>query len=295
MTHYDSYPYPSPEDWTPDEVRLLFTDYAPRAEIWGTFWPDEAPSPKTALVVGCGMYEATAIAAQEPLLTVTAIDASANTIALAAEKAGMIGPDGRKRPDAMTNLTFIHAELLSDRYPPGPYDFVACSGVLHHIPNVDPFLDRLAALTKKATGRLSLLVYGSEQRQMLEAFTEVLKLLDIKRDAEGIALTRAIIRQLPKHHPIVSFHNSARDNDSQIVDLYLHPYFRHYRADELLGRMERHGFKLFRWLTRATDYRHFKLGAQFDTLPEASKCRIAQVLNHADAKLIALFTNGEHA
>src|SRR5215475_11060474 len=139
---YDSYPYPSPEDWTADEVRQLYTDYAPRAEIWDTFWPGETPSPKTALVVGCGMYEATAIAAQEPLLTVTAIDASATTIRLAAEKAGI-----------MSNLNFIHAELLSERYPSGPYDFVACSGVLHHIPMVDPFLARLALLTKKHTGR----------------------------------------------------------------------------------------------------------------------------------------------
>lgn len=63
MTHYNDYPYPSPDQYTPQIVRALFSDVAPRKDTWSYFFPSEVPdSRKRALVIGCGITEAVVVA-----------------------------------------------------------------------------------------------------------------------------------------------------------------------------------------------------------------------------------------
>src|SRR5262245_51381808 len=195
MTHYDDFPYPSPDNWTPEEAKLLQCDFAPRQDIWNDFWPYETPGPKTALSVGCGVFEAVMLAAQEPLLSVTGIDASRVAIEHAKVKA-----------KGLSNIQFIHADFLTGKLPHGPYDYVLCGVVLHHIKRVDLFLERLAECVKPEIGRLAVMVYGDYERKYIPAFAELFERLGVTRDADGVAFVRSMIAQLAFKHPVATFY-----------------------------------------------------------------------------------------
>lgn len=283
-THYDDFPYPSPDDWTPEEAKLLLCDYAPRVNNWDEFWPGEEPGLKTALSVGCGVFEAVMLAAQEPLLHVTGIDASSTAIGHAKRKA-----------EGLSNIRFYHADFIDGTFPHGPYDYVLCGGVLHHIKRVDLFLERLARCVKPKTGRLVVMVYGDYERKYVPAFAEIFEFLGVKRDASGVAFVRSMLAQLAFKHPLATFYRRVRDSDSQIVDMLLHPYFKQYSASELVSTLAPYGFKFMRWMNDACDYGHLKFGeyaGRFSALQEGQRSRIGQVMNHRDAKLVAMFRLG---
>lgn len=282
MTHYDDFPYPSPDDWTPDEAKALLCDWAPRHDNWDDFWPGETPAPKTALSVGCGVFEAVMLAAQEPLLSVTGIDASAKAIEHA-----------RLKAEGLSNVRFIHADFLTG-WLPNPYDYVLCGGVLHHIRRADLFLERLARCVKPETGRLVVMVYGDYERKYIPDFAEIFDLIGVARDARGVAFVRSMLGQLAFKHPMATFYRRVRDSDSQIVDMLLHPYFKQYRADELVGLLAKHGLMLMGWMNDACDYGHLRFddpvyAARWDELSEGARCRVGQIMNHRDAKLAAMF------
>jgi SAM-dependent methyltransferase len=286
---YDDYPYPDPNRYPPDQVKNLRIDSAPRRETWEQWFPGEEPAPKRVLVVGCGVYEAIAVAAQEPLLEVTGLDSSEKVIEIArniAEKGGV------------GNVSFVCTDIMND--PPlegARFDIVCASGVMHHIPDANSFVHRVRSMLKRG-GLLSVMVYGDRYREFIPPFCQVLRTLRIKRDAHGIAFVRGLIGSLPPHHPVKAFHALATDYDAQIADIWLHPYFRQYSANELLNLMADHGMEFRRWIEPlVVDFSLMEnapnefadIRARFEQLPYPRKCRIGQVLSHADIKLAAVF------
>jgi SAM-dependent methyltransferase len=234
------------------------------------------------LVVGCGVYEAVATAAQEPLLDVLGIDQSAVVVNVArdmAEKAGV------------ENVKFIHDDFLNLSPYYSKFDLICANGVLHHIPGgrlSDRFVARAAALLVPG-GLFEVMVYGDQYRSFVPDFCHALRLLGVQRDQYGIALVRALIDGLPEHHPVKAFYTNVADYDAQIADLWLHPYFRQYGAHELLALVECHGLKFQRWLNPAIDFSLIDGFPGFDRLSFREKCRVAQIVNHADMKLAAVF------
>ena len=94
---------------------------------------------------------------------------------------------------------------------------------------------------------------------------------------------------LPGRDPIKAFYKNVTDYDAQIADLWLHPYFRQYGAHELLALVEGHGLKFQRWLNPAIDFSLLDGLPGFEALNFREKCRVAQIINHADLKLSAVF------
>lgn len=280
MSHYDTYPYPAPGQYLPDDLRNLRTDRAPRRGTWDEWFPGQMYKPKRVLVIGCGVYEAIAVAAQEPLLNVTAIDSSKDTIILSAQLA-----------KGIDNLSFMWADIMHFRAGQ-PFDFIIASGVMHHIEDDEGFARRVAGMLKPG-GILTVMVYGDCYREFVPRFCRMLSDLGVQRDAEGIRFVRELISALPEHHPVKKFMAMVKDNDSQIIDLWLHPYFHQYSADELIELMENHGLKFNRWLDEVTDYSWAEplltQAPAFQKMTGAEKSRVGQILNHVDAKLQAVF------
>lgn len=74
-----------------------------------------------------------------------------------------ISPDGladaRRRAAALPNVRFEEASALALPYPDASFDFVCCSGVLHHTPDPAKGLREITRVLKPQ-GRVFLLLYG---------------------------------------------------------------------------------------------------------------------------------------
>jgi trans-aconitate methyltransferase len=284
MTHYDLFPYPDPSTYTSEQVRFLRNDNAPRVDTWEQWWPGEAPAEKEVLVIGCGVYEALSIAVQAPLLNVLAIDNSPETIVISR---------GLARKADISNVKFVTHDIMKPPPLGGAYDLVIASGVMHHIRDDYAFVQILHSLMGPRS-LLSLMMYGDCMRRPIADFRDVLRLVEVPLNEEGIKFTRDLLSELPIGHPVREFWNTVRQNDSQIVDLFLHPYARHYAVDELLSLLALFNLRLVRWFNDAVKPPPMLLArCEQLKLTEKTTARIAQILNHADAKLAGLFRRGE--
>ncbi len=68
--------------------------------------------------------------------------------------------DARARMAGMANVAFERASALDLPFDDGSFDFVCCSGVLHHTTDADRGLDELTRVLRPG-GKLYLLLYGS--------------------------------------------------------------------------------------------------------------------------------------
>lgn len=289
---YDDYPYPDPNRYPIEQVKNLRIDSAPRRDTWEQWFPGEVPAPKRVLVVGCGVYEAIAVAAQEPLLEVIGIDSSEKVIEITRGIAQMAGVE---------NVTFVRDDIMTWPFEGtkaySQFDLVCASGVMHHVRDDDRFVHNVRQVMKPG-GLFYVMVYGDRYRESVTPFCRMLTELGVMRDARGIAFVRGLIASLPPHHPIKTFWATVTDYDSQVADLWLHPFFRQYSADHLLRLMGGHHLEFRRWTDPVVaDYSLFAtlpneyadIRARFEQLTFATKCRIGQVIQHADIKLAAVF------
>jgi SAM-dependent methyltransferase len=287
---YDAYPYPEPGRYPVDQIKNLRIDTAPRRDTWEQWFPGEKPARKSALIIGCGIYEAIAVAAQEPLLDVVGIDASVTVVDTARSIAAEAGVE---------NVDFLHRDLTRERAGDVgvPFDFVSACGVIHHIYEAERFVGRMADFIKPGAP-CAVMVYGDCFREFVPRFCEMLRCLGVQRNASGIAFVRELIAALPEHHPVRQFNSMVTDYDAQVADLWLHPYFRQYGAHELLHLFACARFKFRRWINpEVTDCsifeklpeKHIDVMARFMQLSYGDRCRMGQIVNHADVKLSAVF------
>jgi ubiquinone/menaquinone biosynthesis C-methylase UbiE len=104
---------------------------------------------KTCLDVGCGGGRYTIAMGRLGAVRAVGCDLSEEGLA-----------DARSRATGMANVAFEQASALNLPFHDGSFDFVCCSGVLHHTTDADKGLDELTRVLLPG-GKLYLLLYGS--------------------------------------------------------------------------------------------------------------------------------------
>lgn len=142
-------------------------------------------------------------------------------------------------------IRFITGDLLkAPRY--GPFDYIDCCGVLHHLADPDRGFSALAAALAP-DGGMGLMVYAPYGRSgvypLQAAFGALLGDVDAP---QRVRLARRALQTLPEPHPfqrnmVVGDH---RDSDAGLFDLLLHARDRAYAVTELIGAVERAGMSL---------------------------------------------------
>ncbi|WP_407780142.1 class I SAM-dependent methyltransferase [Actinophytocola sp.] len=127
------------------------SDTGPFADIW---------------VAGCGTNQALITALRFPLARVLGTDVSAESLAICAENAGKVG---------VTNLRLEQQGITHSGHD-REFDLVICTGVVHHNPEPERCLRRLAAALRD-DGVLELMVYNRFHRVESSAFQEALGIL----------------------------------------------------------------------------------------------------------------------
>jgi ubiquinone/menaquinone biosynthesis C-methylase UbiE/Tfp pilus assembly protein PilF len=199
---------------------------------------DEAKSyhfkkPYQILIAGCGTGKQVI---QErfmyPAAHITAVDLSLSSICYAKRKIEELGVD---------RVEFMHADILELGQLDKTFDFVMCSGVLHHMQEPEAGLKVLLSLLKPK-GIMNIGLYSEVARQTVVKLRNLVAEKGWKPDREGIQAFRAYINALPPDDHL-RYVTRWRDyySMSMVRDLIFHVQEHRYTFLQLDEMFKRHG------------------------------------------------------
>jgi SAM-dependent methyltransferase len=244
-SQYETYPYPA-RDPADEAKRLIVGSPSHLLELNHHVFAGrrDFSKPFRVLVAGGGTGDATIMLAQQladqgcPSL-VTYMDLSSASRAIAEARATARGLD---------NVRFVTMSLLdlpgSDL---GPFDYIDCCGVLHHLEKPE---DGLRALTGVLAedGGMGLMLYGEYGRAGVYAMQSMMRTLAPDDPTpDRIAVTRRLMEQLPatnwvKRNPFVGDHLNG--GDAGLFDLFLHSRDRAFRVPEITALTDKAGLRI---------------------------------------------------
>jgi SAM-dependent methyltransferase len=182
QAQYEANPYPR---WktppTPPRSRLLQIFHRDFSQRPGS---PAASQPPRLLVAGCGTgFEPIDIARRDDSVSITAIDLSRRSLAYAVRKASQLG---------CTNIDFYEGDILDLPKTSWTFDFIICTGVLHHM--TDPMAgwnvlrDSLAE-----NGMMRISLYSAHARRVIRAARDLVDPREQGAQAEDIRRFRQSI------------------------------------------------------------------------------------------------------
>lgn len=203
--------------------------------------------PFRALVAGGGTGDGLIMLAQKLRdigcpSEITYLDLSRASRAVAEKRAEMRGLD----------IRFVTGDLLTAP-DLGPFDYIDCCGVLHHLPDPDLGFRALADALSPGGG-MGLMVYAPHGRSGVYSLQSAFaSLLPDQAPVAKVELARQVLDGLPDAHPfkrnlVVADH---RVSDAGFHDLLLHARDRAYSVAELGGALDRAGLAVSGWVESA--------------------------------------------
>ncbi|MDO6583955.1 class I SAM-dependent methyltransferase [Salipiger sp. 1_MG-2023] len=239
---YETYPYPE-RDPADEDLRLITGSPSHPFEMDHFLWQGarDWSEPLRVLVAGGGTGDgliqlATLLDMAGAKAEITYIDLSTASRAVAEARAARRG---------LTTITF-HTGSLLEAAQYGPFDYIDCCGVLHHLP--DPCAG-FAALREALApgGGMGFMVYAPYGRSgvypLQDAFSA---LFDGLPPEQRLAQAKRIVAELPEGHPFVANRNLGdhHASDAGFYDLLLHGQDRAYSVAELLETLKDTGWRL---------------------------------------------------
>lgn len=230
---YEAYPYPqrAPRD---EARRLIVGSPSNLAEVDHYLFAGRGNFHDgfQALVAGGGTGDAVVMLAQQLADCggnghVTYIDLSDSSSATAAARVAARG---------LNNVSFHRLSLLDlPQSGLGPFDYIDCCGVLHHL---EYPLAGLTALTTvlKPHGGLGLMLYGRLGRTGVYPLQDVLRTIGGGMTlAEQVPMARRLLDELPDSNWLKRNDglNDHLGDDAGLVDLLLHPRDRAYQVGDI--------------------------------------------------------------
>ncbi len=228
---YEAYPYPTR---TPsDEERRLITGSPSHLDqlnhyVFGGRLDFTAPL--RVLVAGGGTGDATIMLAQQ--LADAGVPARITYLDLS--QASRDIAEARATRRGLGTITFRTGSLL-ELDGLGPFDYIDCCGVIHHL--ADPSAGLRALLSMLAPGGgIGLMVYAPHGRAGVYPMQDALRTLTAGLPpAEQVEAARRLLRALPernglRNNPLLGDHLTS---DAGLYDLLLHSCDRAYTVPEL--------------------------------------------------------------
>jgi SAM-dependent methyltransferase len=247
---YEAFPYPR-RDPREEARRLVVGSPGHLREIdyWIFGARRSAARPLHALFAGGGTGDGTLMLAQQMATagragSVTWLDRSAAALKIAQARAEVRG---------LRNIVWESRSLLDlGGSGLGPFDYIDCCGVLHHLP--DPG-EGLRALTSVLApdGGLGLMVYAPHGRTGVYMVQDALRLLAPAGEAPAARLdvARRVMRHLPetawlRQNRFLDDH--VNGGDPGLYDLLLNPRDRAFTVPELVALLARAGLRVACWV-----------------------------------------------
>lgn len=291
---YNKYIYPKPcenihEEWIKvNRFQLCDPNY-----LWHKIWPEKEYSrkPLRILIAGCGSDQAAIIAKCNPIHEFVGIDLSKNSLA---HQKKLI--DDSK----INNLKLICDDFRKVKFN-SKFDYIISSGVIHHLENVDSALSYFNE-NLKDDGAVFLMVYGDQQSAGINNIKKVFKSLNFSQNQESIESIRKIIFKLKEHHPAKIFASLYSDinNDSGVVDTFLHPEENFFNIKSLINILKRNNLiiKNFADSRIAPLSKYFidnkNLLEKISSLDLEDRLELAQIINWNDRKINIICTKNQN-
>lgn len=288
---YGAFPYP----WQPTTFTALDD---PRFEAvmlnqdLGDWEHRTLPHGPSVWVAGCGTNQALHAALKFPEGVVLGSDVARPSLDLARRNAERIG---------VRNLE-LRQESINEVEYRERFDYVVCTGVVHH--NADPAatLARLAAALKPG-GVLELMVYNRFHRALNTAFQKAVRILGEGRGGPSFAsdfeLARSLARDFPAKNQLAALLAQAREApDAEFADLFINPLEHSYTVESLEALAAGCGLELLtpcistyaKFAAPAIDWnlRFGDAGLQsvYDSLPDSRRWQVSNLLLHEHSPML---------
>lgn len=249
---YEDLPYPA-RDPRDEAKRLITGSPSQLAELNHFVFAGRRnfAKPFRALIAGGGTGDACVMLAQQ----LADAGCPAEIVYADLSRASRAVAESRIKARGLANVAF-HTLSILDLPDAGfaPFDYIDCSGVLHHLESPEAGLKALAAVLSD-TGGIGLMLYGALGRTgVYEAQAMLRQVAGDGTPRERIASARRLLDSLPpsnwlKRNPFVTDHLTA--GDAGLFDLLLHARDRAYTVPEIAALTASAGLRLAAWAAPA--------------------------------------------
>jgi len=253
--HYLDYPYPhrDPED---DKTRLLkiYGDYLGEISHWLFDGKEDFKKGFRILIAGGGTGDSTVYLAEQLKDTdaeITYLDFSKNSMKLAQERAKNRG---------LKNIKWVNDSILNlPDLKLGKFDYIQCSGVLHHLENPDAGLKALTEVLSDRGG-MNIMVYAQYGRTGVYQIQDLMQRVNkgVKARTEEVKNAWTVINGLPN----TNWYNRGKDlladhinhGDSGMYDMFLHKQDRAYTVPEIYEFVDKAGMNFIEFNSAHSRY-----------------------------------------
>ena len=236
---YEAYPYPA-RDPADEAKRLIEGSPSHPAEIDHFVFAGKRDwtKPFRALVAGGGTGDGLIMLAQKLAdrgtpTEIVYLDMSAASREIAEARAAARG---------LTSIAFVTDDLLTAP-DHGPFDYIDCTGVLHHLPEPQAGFNALGAALADGGG-LGAMVYAPHGRTGVYPMQGALRALTAGETPDRqVALAKDVLKALPRTNWFSQnrFVGDHRDSDAGLYDLLLHSRDRPYEVRDVIDAVEAAG------------------------------------------------------
>lgn len=228
---YGNLTYPWPQMTYPTYADPHWATVFMNQEL-GDWTHTRVPQRPRIWVAGCGSNQATLMALKFPAAEILATDISAPSLAVCEKNLAQVGAK---------NVTLREQSINQADYE-GQFDYILCTGVIHH--NADPSipLARLAAGLKR-DGILELGVYNYYHRILTTAYQKAMRYLFMDDPEAGLDeqldVTRDLMERFPVENTMCYYLRQEKEQSREyLADSFLQPVEHSYTVEslvELLG------------------------------------------------------------
>ena len=240
---YLDYPYPEPIPDMIEAVKQGYHEFSSPTLFWPEIWPEGVTKQLNVLVAGCGTNSAVYNALVMPRARVVGIDVSIASLNIAQEHAKRLN---------LTNLELICMPIEKVKLLNRHFDYIVCTGVLHHLESPSVGLDSLRSVLSES-GLMHLMVYGTHFRAGVYMLQEAFRILRLtQRRPDDIKLVREIISSIDQSHAAFSYIRNAMDLKSEagIVDTFLNPRDISFTVPQIMEFLDRSDMSFIGWADR---------------------------------------------
>ncbi|MCD6380669.1 class I SAM-dependent methyltransferase [bacterium] len=224
---YENYPYPyrNPED-EKKRLRPTMMGSLPRLSSLCYGGKNIIKKGFRVLDAGCGTGDATVFLAQQLK------DVGGKVVAVDFSKESLYVAKKRCEIRDLKNVEFINGSLLDlSEMKIGMFDYIICSGVLHHLKNPSDGLNALKSVLKE-NSFISIMVYARYGRTALYMTQKLMRLINQneKNVQSKIDNTKVILANYHKRHwnQLNLLKDDEKMGDIGLYDMYLHSQDRAY-------------------------------------------------------------------
>ena len=254
---YENYPYPMRDP--ADEVKRLVCSQMPYLANINHFCfkgRQDFNNGFRALMAGGGTGDATIFLAEQLR------DKNAQVVYLDMSDASMEIARSRAAIRKLDNIEWVTGSLLEiDKSMLGEFDYINCSGVLHHLESPEEGLARLKGVLTD-NGAIGIMLYGRYGRTGVYQMQELMRLVNTGQGELAAKLhnTKTVLGCLPQSNLFkkteASFGFPANLNcDIEIVDLLLHSQDRAYTVPQVYELVEQCGLHFVDFASKRPLYR----------------------------------------